>query len=100
TASATAAAPATQAGRYQISPDERGFVRLDTETGAMSHCGQQQGVWRCEPLAEGNDIARQLDELSATVSQLSEEFSQLEGRLARLESSAGSTSSGSPPALS
>src|SRR5690606_36633652 len=34
-------------GRYLLNPVENGFVRLDTETGAMSVCTQRNGRWVC-----------------------------------------------------
>ncbi len=44
---------APAAGRYQLAPGEgSGFVRLDTRTGTVSHCRQQAGVWRCDPIVE------------------------------------------------
>jgi hypothetical protein len=43
--------PEPSAGRYQIAPDKDGFVRLDTETGAMSHCVKREGsgIATCSP---------------------------------------------------
>ena len=37
-------------GRYTMSPVDNGFVRLDTETGAMSLCGRRDAKWVCEPM--------------------------------------------------
>ena len=60
----TAAAPSAntpsdtgpRAGRYTMVPAEGGFVRLDTETGAVSHCrrgdAMSGGVWQCAAIPE------------------------------------------------
>ena len=45
-----AAAPAG-AGRYALNAARDGFVRLDTATGAVSHCSQEAGVWHCDTIA-------------------------------------------------
>jgi hypothetical protein len=42
-------------GRYTMTPTDGGFVRLDTETGAVSFCSRKDTQWFCEP---ANDIAR------------------------------------------
>jgi len=65
TAAAAAAAGEEPPGRFALKPSADGFIRLDTRTGAASHCGRRDGVWRCEPFAE--------------------ESAAVEARLARLE---------------
>jgi hypothetical protein len=83
-----AASPSS--GRYQIAPDEDGFVRLDTRTGAMTHCGKQEGAWRCDVLAEErSDLVQRLDALAAEVGTLSAEVARLTGRLAAVEARPG-----------
>jgi hypothetical protein len=83
-----AAAPAQEpaAGRFQIAPDEGGgFVRLDTRTGAVSHCTRRDGSWYCEPLAgadAGSDqrvtaLAAEVDRLTKEVARLSAEVTAL-----------------------
>lgn len=51
-----AASAQERSGRYVMSPTENGFVRLDTETGAMSVCARGQdgqvGKWTCEPMGD------------------------------------------------
>ena len=64
-------------GRFAIQPSDDGFVRLDTETGAVSHCGRHEGVWFCEKLVEDQTaLERRIDELAAKVDALSK---QVEG---------------------
>ena len=42
-------------GRYTMSPaDGGGFVRLDTETGAMALCQRRDAEWSCREMAEPN----------------------------------------------
>lgn len=54
-------------GRFSMSPVEGGFVRLDTETGAMSYCKAQpkeaaaNGMWACQPMADTSTDARKLE---------------------------------------
>jgi hypothetical protein len=81
-----AAEAVPRAGRYTMVPAEGGFVRLDTETGAVSHCQRGNaaagGVWRCAAIPEdvfakpappatpGGDVAelrRQVEALSARI---------------------------------
>jgi len=39
-------------GRYTMSPVEGGFLRLDTETGAIALCTRRNETWSCEPVAD------------------------------------------------
>jgi len=55
-------------GRFAMSPVENGFVRLDTETGAMSFCAQKDSRWTCELMADEakaiqDEVARLRDEV-------------------------------------
>ena len=86
-------------GRYQISPDEDGFVRLDTRTGAMTHCGKREGAWRCDVLAEErSDVDRRLETLAGKVDALSAEVARLADRLAAVEAEPGASTAPSPDA--
>jgi len=71
-------------GRYQFAPDGDGFVRLDTETGAIAHCGKSEGGWRCDVAADEFDsrivaMQRELAELKAELEDLGERLALLEG---------------------
>ena len=58
------------AGRFQLAPGDGGsFVRLDTRTGAVSHCRQENGVWRCQPIMDSG-LADRLTALSDKVDRL------------------------------
>ena len=48
---AIAGAQENRAGRYTMHKTDSGFVRLDTETGAVSHCHKKDDAWRCQDMA-------------------------------------------------
>ncbi len=77
---------ATGVGRYQITPSEQGFTRLDTETGSLSHCAKSDGVWRCEPLGESSGLDQKVDDLSGRVGQLTTDLNALVTRVDALAS--------------
>lgn len=66
-------------GRYTMSPADGGFVRLDTQTGAMSQCTKQSGQWACEPMADSDKALREENQrLSAEVKSLQEQVKGME----------------------
>ncbi len=86
-ASAALAVPAAAqdgappAGRYQLSSSaDSSFVRLDTRTGAVSHCRQESGVWRCEPIMD-SALADRLTALSTRVDHVSADLDRLSRRV-------------------
>lgn len=71
---------ADQPGRYSMSPAEGGgFVRLDTQTGAMTLCRSERNELTCKP-ASGDDIAQrqELDRLRGENKALAAEVRRLE----------------------
>lgn len=57
------ATPDTEHGRYIFSKETDGFVRLDTQTGAVSLCSRRNVGWACQAAPEDravleNEIAR------------------------------------------
>jgi outer membrane murein-binding lipoprotein Lpp len=71
-------------GRYAVQPSDDGFIRLDTQTGTVSHCGRHEGVWFCEKLTEDRTALEQrIDELAAKVADLSRQVETLAARLPR-----------------
>lgn len=75
-------AAADMPGRYELAPSATGFVRLDTATGATSHCAEVGGIWQCQPLAETDDaLAAKLDALSAEVTRLAAALAEVTARL-------------------
>ncbi len=68
-----------EGGRYKMSPVEDGFVRLDTETGAMSLCTRQTSGWSCQPMREDQKtIGDELSRLRAENAELKEENRRME----------------------
>jgi hypothetical protein len=82
----TAAAEDAGLGRYQIAPDGDGFVRLDTETGALAHCDRSDGVWRCAVVVEDrSEVDRRILALQEELSALRADVDDLRERLAEFE---------------
>lgn len=80
-------------GRYQIAPDGDGFVRLDTETGALAHCDRSDGVWRCAVVVEDrSDVDRRILALQEELAALRADIENLKERLAEFEASEGARS--------
>jgi len=93
-----AAAPAG-AGRYALNAARDGFVRLDTATGAVSHCSQEAGVWHCDTIAgEDATLKARLDALTGEVAKLSAAVAALGARVADLAVGAKSTAPVAPVA--
>ena len=84
------------AGRFQVSPaDGGGFVRLDTRTGSVSHCGQRDGIWFCEVLADSG-LKEQVTDLSAKVDRLSADVDRLAARVDQLAAATDGAAVGLP----
>ena len=65
-------------GRYAVQPSDDGFVRLDTQTGAVSHCSRRAGVWFCEKLVEDQTaLEKRIEELAARLDALSKKVDAL-----------------------
>jgi hypothetical protein len=72
-------------GRYAIQPSDDGFVRLDTESGAVSHCRRTDNIWRCQPIADDKAVlADKIDALTAEVATLTAELTRMKSELAAL----------------
>lgn len=75
-------ANAEVSGRYTMSPTEGGFVRLDTQTGAMALCTRKDNDWACADMPESADTNRKrLEGLEAENKQLKDEIKRLEESL-------------------
>lgn len=69
-------------GRYTMSPADGGFVRLDTETGAMALCHRRQGQWACEEMPDATrDLRRDNDRLTAENKELKADIRRMEEML-------------------
>lgn len=53
--------PADPKARYSMSPVDGGFLRLDTETGAVALCVKKDAAWACEPVKDGTTGAGDLE---------------------------------------
>lgn len=86
---AAAAAQAENAERYRLEKTETGFVRMDTQTGAMSTCTEKGGQLICRMAAdERTAFQDEIDRLQDRVKGLDERVAKLENSLSqRLESS-------------
>lgn len=92
TAPSSQATPSDGAGvgRYTMVPAEGGFVRLDTQTGTVSHCRRGDAtagsVWTCAAIPE--NVLSSPDPavvLSGRVDALEREVATLRGRLDAVE---------------
>lgn len=81
---ATQAGAQERPGRYQMSPVDGGFARLDTETGAISICRGAKDApaaqWNCQPMGDGGADA-QLRKLEAENKELRAEIRRMEDQL-------------------
>jgi hypothetical protein len=86
---AAAAAGAENVERYRLEKTENGFVRMDTQTGAMSTCTERDGQLVCRMAAdERTAFQDEIDRLQDRVKGLDERVAKLENSLSqRLESS-------------
>jgi hypothetical protein len=83
--SGSTASAAELAGRYALEKVEQGFLRLDSETGAMALCSAKAGVWECAAVTDrGLDLTGELGRLKA-------ENDRLKARVAELEKTGLST---------
>jgi hypothetical protein len=74
------------AGRFAIQSSDGGFIRLDTETGAVSHCKRTNETWRCDAIAEDEAaLQAQMKSLSDQVTALAGEVAGLKNEIASLK---------------
>ncbi len=84
-----ASAHANDADRYRLEKSADGYVRMDTETGAMSICQEKDGQLVCRVAAdERGAFQDEIDRLQDRVKNLDERVAKLENSLSqKLESS-------------
>jgi hypothetical protein len=78
---AAGGALAQQPDRYRLEKSGEDFVRMDTQTGAMSVCRQQSGQLVCRLAADERSA------FQADIDRLTEQVSALETRVGTLEGS-------------
>lgn len=71
-----------RAGRYTLQPIDGGYLRLDSESGAMSLCTKQGATLACEPVRDERQANRDLEALAAENQALKNKIKRLEDRLA------------------
>ncbi|PBC01524.1 hypothetical protein [Mesorhizobium sp. WSM3860] len=83
-----ASAYSEETDRYRLEKSANGYVRMDTQTGAMSVCEERSGQLVCKMAAdERSAFQDEIDRLQSTVKALDERVAKLENSLsARLES--------------
>lgn len=80
-------------GRFSIKPAGDGFIKLDTQTGALTHCRQFEANWTCKILNdEAGDLSASAEQILEDAAKIKQEnktlrarVSQLERKLAKLE---------------
>jgi len=91
-------------GRFTLAPEDDGFLRLDTHSGAVSHCRKDgSGAWTCAPMAEAEQaaVAAEIAALDVRIAALSAQLDALRRDLAWLQQRAGiETQPLAPPAPS
>lgn len=79
---ATQGSDGAVAGRYTMQKTDDGFVRLDTQTGAVALCRKHDDRWSCQTISgTGGDPAAQPSEIE----RLERENAELRQEVARLE---------------
>ncbi|UVV67926.1 hypothetical protein [Brucella anthropi] len=90
----SALAPSTafaqENGRYRLEGTETGYVRLDTRTGALSTCTEQQGQLVCKMATEDREAYEN------DIADLQDRLEKLEDKVSALEGKGGSAASGLP----
>ena len=75
-------------GRYSMAPTTDGYLKLDSRTGAVTHCQREGAAYRCTLVPDERNA------LQDEIDRLSRENAQLKDRLA----AAGGNSASPPPA--
>ncbi|MER8393012.1 hypothetical protein NKH10_14005 [Mesorhizobium sp. M1340] len=83
-----ASAFSEEADRYRLEKSANGYVRMDTQTGAMSLCEERSGQLVCKTAADERAAFQdEVDRLQNSVKALDERVAKLENSLAaRFES--------------
>jgi hypothetical protein len=66
-------------GRFTMTPADNGFIRLDTETGAMAFCTKRSEAWACEGMPDSlAGLKRDIERLEAENKALKSEITRME----------------------
>ncbi len=66
-------------GRFTMTPTDGGFIRLDTQTGAMAMCSGKEGTWACRAMPDDQKM------LQEKIARLEEQNRELKEENRRLE---------------
>ncbi|MGB6389695.1 MAG: hypothetical protein WBF11_06630 [Methyloceanibacter sp.] len=81
-ATAPACFAGEEPGRYTLAPAGSGFLRLDSATGALSHCRQKLGGWTCEGIADDvSALKQEIDRLAGETDELKQRLAKAEAEL-------------------
>lgn len=70
---------------FTIDSSRSGFVRLDTQTGAVTHCSATKGKWTCDGiLAADANLGLRVDALAVEVARLAASTAALTARVEQL----------------
>jgi len=76
---ATPALAADDAGRFSMTPTDKGFLRLDKQTGEVSVCADKGGKFSCESVADTRALMQtEIDRLAKENGELRAENKRLE----------------------
>lgn len=71
--------------RFAIDSARDGFMRLDTQTGAVTHCSATTGKWTCDGiLAADANLGGRVDALAVEVARLAANTAALTARVEQL----------------
>jgi len=80
-----------QTGRYTVTPVEGGFLRTDTDTGAVSHCAKKDGGWACSTVPDDYQaMQRRVDELARENAELRKRLAEADASRSGLPGAGGS----------
>ncbi len=73
-------------GRFSIKPAGDGFIKLDKQTGALTHCQQVDATWTCKILNDKTgDLSASAEQVLEDAAKVKQENKALRAKVARLE---------------
>lgn len=73
-------------GRFSIKPAGDGFIKLDKQTGGLTHCRQVNTAWTCKVLNdESSELSASVEELLEEAAKIKQENKALKSKVAQLE---------------
>lgn len=75
----SASAADEKSGRFTMTPTEGGYLKLDSETGAVSLCAKKDGAWACELVPDSQQkLAKENEALRAEIKALKDDIKRME----------------------